>query len=175
MINNPNSNNERLTPEGIARLETQARNVVEYCLNQSDCRRLQLLQFFNEKFDPRLCHRRCDNCSYAGAVSQQDLTKEARDVVSLVQYFQNRGEQITLDYCRSVYRGADTAAIRSKRHDKVAHYGGGKHLPNELAEQMFKRLCLLGALDEVSMPSSNGWHNYYLVVRGFRPWITSRS
>ncbi|THV03242.1 ATP-dependent DNA helicase [Dendrothele bispora CBS 962.96] len=163
MINNP-ENTERLGREGLARLEAQARNVVEFCLNQSDCRRLQLLQFFNEKFDPRLCRRQCDNCAYSGVVSQEDLTKEAKDVVALVKHFQDRGEQVTLDHCRSVFKGAATTIIRTKRHDQITYYGKGKHLANELLEQLFKRLCLLGATDEVSMPAPNGWHNYYFQV-----------
>ncbi|KAF5367500.1 hypothetical protein D9758_003687 [Tetrapyrgos nigripes] len=160
MINNP-SNNEKVDQDSIRRQETQARIVVEYCLNQSDCRRVQLLHFFGEKFDPRHCGRNCDNCSYQGEVEQMDVTKEAKNIVLLVKYFQDHNKQVTLDHCRAVFKGADTSAIRSKGHQHVPLYGKGSHLSNELLEQLFKRLCLEGATDEVSVIGRNGWHNYY--------------
>ena len=42
--------------------------VVEYCENQVDCRRQQVLLYFNEPFDPLLCQGTCDNCAKHGDV-----------------------------------------------------------------------------------------------------------
>ena len=36
--------------------------VLQYCENQMDCRRSQILQFFGEVFDRERCNKTCDNC-----------------------------------------------------------------------------------------------------------------
>lgn len=165
MINNPRNGEELASPEARKRQEEQAKRVMEYCLNVSDCRRVQLLQFFGEKFDRYHCRQFCDNCSHSVEMLEQDLSIEAKDVVSLVQQFLTTKQQVTLDHCRAVFKGADTAAIRERNHNRLAQYGGGKHLDNELLEQLFKRLCFMEAIDEVSIQGNGGWHKYYLQVR----------
>ena len=41
--------------------------MVQYCENQADCRRSQLLQYFGEVFDKQACRKMpeaiCDNCA----------------------------------------------------------------------------------------------------------------
>ncbi|KIK63143.1 hypothetical protein GYMLUDRAFT_84122 [Collybiopsis luxurians FD-317 M1] len=165
MINNPRNGEELSTPEARKRQEQQVRNVVEYCLNVSDCRRVQLLQFFNEKFDRRQCHQFCDNCSHSVEMNEHDLTEESKEIISLAQHLHSLGERVTLDHCRAIYKGADTAVIRDRDHNRLAQYGRGKHLDNELLEQLFKRLCFLECIDEESTLGKGGWYVYYLKVR----------
>ncbi|KAF9069237.1 hypothetical protein BDP27DRAFT_1363534 [Rhodocollybia butyracea] len=162
MINNARNGEELASPQARKRQEEQAKRVMEYCLNVSDCRRVQLLQFFGEKFDRRHCRQFCDNCSHSVEMLERDLSNEAKAVVSLVQQFLATKQQVTLDHCRAVFRGADTAAIRDRNHNRLPQYAGGKHLDNELLEQLFKRLCFMEAIDEVSIQGNGGWHNYYL-------------
>ncbi|KAJ3727920.1 DNA helicase [Lentinula raphanica] len=164
MINNPKNGDpsELASPEARKRQESQVKMVMQYCLNVSDCRRVQLLQFFNEKFDRRHCRQFCDNCSHGAAMIEQNLTEEAKSIIDLVQEFHHTGQLVTLDHCRSVFKGADTSVIRERGHNRLPQYGGGKHLDSELLEQLFKRLCYLEGLDEVSMQSNGGWHVYYL-------------
>ena len=159
MLNNPN---QPVSVESIKRQETQARTVVEYILNKSDCRRVQLLQFFDERFDHKDCQRNCDNCMQGGEAQEQDLTSEAQDIVKMMRDF--NGTNVTMDHCRAVFKGANTEAIRSKRHNAVPLYGAGKHLPNDLLGQLFKRLLFLGVIDEVSVVGTAGYHTYYLQV-----------
>lgn len=167
MINNPRNGdpNELASPEARKRQELQAKIVMEYCLNVSDCRRVQLLQFFGEKFDRRQCRQFCDNCSHSVQMVEQDLTDEAKKVITLVQQFHSMNEEVTLDHCRAVFKGADTIAVRNRNHNRQAQYGAGKHLDTELLEQLFKRLCFLEALDEISYQGNQGWYVYYLKVR----------
>ena len=35
---------------------------VRYCLNEVDCRRTMLLEYFGEKFASEKCGKTCDNC-----------------------------------------------------------------------------------------------------------------
>ncbi|KAJ4476228.1 DNA helicase [Lentinula aciculospora] len=156
MINNPRNGDtsELVSPEARKRQELQAKIVVEYCLNVSDCRRVQLLQFFGEKFERRHCRRFCDNCSHAVEMVERDLTEEARAIVTLTQHFHSTAQLVTLEQCRAIFRGADTSVVRERGHNRLPQYGAGKHLDIELHEQLFKRLCFLEGLDEISMPSN---------------------
>ncbi len=95
---------------------------------------------------------------------KQDLTAEAKAVIKLVRYFDNKGELVTLEHCRNIFRGADITVIRDRGQNRLAEDGGGKHLNNELLEQLFKRLCFLEGLDEVSTQNGAGWHLYYCKV-----------
>jgi len=160
MINN---SSEYQTQESLNRQEAAARMVVGFVLNKSDCRRVQLLQFFDEKFDHTKCQRRCDNCTKDAPVVEQDLTKESRDIVALVESFGT--QNVTIDHCRAVYKGAKTDPVRKKGHDRLPLYGSGKHLPNDLMEQLFRRLCFLGITDENAVLGTNHFHTYYFGVR----------
>ncbi|KNC23933.1 hypothetical protein FF38_03425 [Lucilia cuprina] len=53
-------------------------NVMQYCENETDCRRKQVLLYFNEQFDSKKCNRKCDNCMNAKNMITKDCTAEAR-------------------------------------------------------------------------------------------------
>ena len=38
-------------------------HMVRYCENMTDCRRQQVLSYFNERFDSAACRKTCDNCA----------------------------------------------------------------------------------------------------------------
>ena len=50
--------------------------VVQYCENKMDCRRMQLLKYFAENFDPSFCKNRtpCDNCQSRVRFVFEDVT-----------------------------------------------------------------------------------------------------
>lgn len=63
--------------------------VVQYCENQTECRRVQLLEYFGETgFRSAECRENqstvCDNCSCAATTVQLDVTQEAMLIVKSV-------------------------------------------------------------------------------------------
>ncbi|KAJ6500335.1 DNA helicase [Mycena sanguinolenta] len=152
---------QNTTPESIARQEAAVRSVVRYCENESVCRRTQILQHFGEKFDKKDCHSRCNNCANEGLVVTEDFTKEAKIVLSLVQSLERGQENVTVDHCRSIFKGSNNNAVRTKGHDQHPHFGAGKDMPKELAELLFNRLLYLDALMEKSVRTGQ-WHVQYL-------------
>lgn len=65
----------------------ELQRVVTYCQNVSDCRRVQILQYFSEEFDPTQCgypaHILCDNCAKPTEVEVVDMTSIAISTVQL--------------------------------------------------------------------------------------------
>ncbi|KAJ6611796.1 P-loop containing nucleoside triphosphate hydrolase protein [Mycena sp. CBHHK59/15] len=156
-----------VTKDSKERQEQAVRAVVRYCENDSVCRRIQLLQHFGEKFDPKGCRGRCNNCANEKSLVAQDVTKEAKSVLTLVQSFEHGHENVTVDQCRAVFRGANAASVREKRHDQHPAYGSGRDMPKELAEMLFNRLLFLDALVEVSTQTTSKWHQQYVKVMDF--------
>lgn len=115
--------------------------VIRFCENKTDCRRMQVLAHFGEKFDPRLCKKTCDNCQ-RGLVEKKDYTKEAKDLILLV-YTNNK---LTLCQAIDVYRGS-----MSKKSLEFAHseyHGKGKHLTRVTVERILNGLVNQGYLQE---------------------------
>ncbi|KAJ7593079.1 DNA helicase [Mycena floridula] len=152
---------EKETPmESIERQEQDVRNVVAYCENDSECRRVQLLQFFGEKFDKRGCQGRCDNCKNQKEKVEYDVSKEARDVIALIKSLGN--QNVTVDQCRLVLKGSKNSQIMNKGYDKLSLYGSASNLSIDIIEQLFSKLLFMDVLSEESIANASGWHTQYL-------------
>ncbi|KAJ7156117.1 DNA helicase [Mycena crocata] len=160
MIRDPKDANT--TPQSIERQEQAARIVLQYCENNSVCRRVQVLQHFGEKFDKKDCRGQCNNCANEGLFVTDDFTKDAKNILSLVQSLERGQENVTVDQCRSIFKGANVAALRDRKHDLHPLFGAGKDMPKELAELLFNKLLYLDALKEQSTLTKSKWHVQYV-------------
>ena len=160
---------ETATPETIRRQSTAARDVYQYCDNISECRRVQLLQHFDEKFDKKNCRQGCDTCEEGRVTVLKDVTTHARGAIGLVKTLvHERKEKITLNQLSSILRGANLAEVRAKQHDKLPEYGSCSKMPKELLELMLQRLLYLEVLGKVSYRNGGGFHTEYLDVWKWR-------
>jgi superfamily II DNA helicase RecQ len=80
------------------------RQVVQYCLNKTDCRRTQVLLYFGEAFTKEQCAKTCDNCEINVCAEVRDVSDRAKEVVALVQKVEK--ERTTMLHCVDVYRGS---------------------------------------------------------------------
>lgn len=168
MINNPTDNKDPPpTAEDKKRQIQNARAVVQYCMNVSECRRVQVLRFFGEKFNQSECKKLCDNCASTEQLVERDLTTAARDVIALVQSL-GQEDNFALGYCHAVFKGSNTKEIRDRGGDKLPQYAKGKDLPIGIIERLFSALFLYDALKEVSVKNNKGFHNAYCAVRATR-------
>ena len=91
--------------------------VVQYCENQTECRRAQLLEYFGETgFDSAGCSKNqatiCDNCSCAAEMVDMDVTQVAKMIVESVNTLIHRGNsnwkrpmaQLTLKHLVDVFK-----------------------------------------------------------------------
>lgn len=134
------------------------RHVVQFCENQSDCRRVQILAYFNESFDVCNCHRTCDNCKTDDIFQTIDYAAHAKKAVQLVKLFHQRGEDVTLLHCIDIFAG------RNKKmkgdHAQVPQYGAGTDLELGDVERLFFKLVGEDILEEWSKTTSRFTHRY---------------
>ncbi|KAF8623942.1 hypothetical protein AX15_006107 [Amanita polypyramis BW_CC] len=150
-------------PKGaIDRQLSEVRKVVAYCTNLSDCRRVQLLQHFGEKFDKAGCSFKCDNCNYNGPLEKKDMTIVATNIVRAIHGLRQNKENVTLDVCKSILSGSKATAILNRGFDTLPAYGSAYDIPKELIELMLQRLLSLNVLTYFNVEHANGFHTSYI-------------
>ncbi|KAL1922577.1 uncharacterized protein VTP21DRAFT_10116 [Calcarisporiella thermophila] len=142
------------------RQRSNLRQMVQFCENRTDCRRMQLLAYFQERFDPKDCHRTCDNCRSNTKFVNRDVSAEARLAIQLVRAVENK--RVTLLYCIDVFRGMRHNKILQNRHDKIELHGCGKHMSRGDAERLFRVLVIQDVLTEWCEANAQGFISSYV-------------
>ncbi|KAG7710107.1 hypothetical protein KL948_001079 [Ogataea haglerorum] len=140
------------------------RQVIQYCENTTDCRRQQVLQYFNETFNRKDCQKKCDNCVNGEnfEVENRDMTAFAKDVINLVKNL--NGENLTVIQCQDVFRGSKTAKTVNLGLHQNEYFGNGRELPKMEIERLFFHLLREGFLEEKSVMNAAGFATNYLVL-----------
>lgn len=146
------------------RQEDGVRAVVQYCQNEIDCRRVQILGYFGQVFERKDCHKRCNNCLENSDSVEQDMSQEAALAIRLVKDLLCRDKNVTKLHCLDVFRGANIKAIRDKGHDRVPLFGAGSALSREQGERLFDHLLSLEGFRQVSVANKSGWNTLYMQV-----------
>ncbi|CAN3375785.1 ATP-dependent helicase Sgs1p [Diutina rugosa] len=155
----------QLSAQAKANHLEKLRQVVQYCQNETTCRRQLVLHYFNEQFDAKLCRGHCDNCqrgSTGQALVATDVTKEAQSAVRLVRDLQTT--KVTVIYCQDVFRGSKSAKIIQAGHDNVADHGAGASLDKSVIELLFFELLSKNYLEEYSVMRRGFASNYVRVA-----------
>lgn len=146
-----------------ARQKQMLRNVVQYCENRSDCRRVQVLAYFAEQFRREDCSNTCDNCKSDLVFEVHDFTEQASWAVNIVRQFQKTKEKVTVIYCADLLRG-DCKRPKDPSHRKMAGYGKGSDLDRGAAERLFYRLLGEDALAEDNVINKSSFAVQYIVL-----------
>ncbi|KAK9372383.1 uncharacterized protein V1513DRAFT_452547 [Lipomyces chichibuensis] len=145
---------------------TFLKQVLQYCENQTDCRRHQVLQYFNEKFDSKDCHNQCDNCRIATVCEfeTRDITGITKDIIRTILAIQD--DNVTMLHCIDVFRGAKTAKILGAGHNNVPGYAAGKDVERTDMERIFHHLVAQSILKESAIVNKSGYASSYLRAGG---------
>lgn len=144
------------------RLHDMLRTVVQYCENKADCRRMQVLGYFSEPFDPAHCNKTCDNCRSDASFVTKDLTDYAAMAFKLVSKVHN--DNVTMHQCVDAFRGAKSAKIKKSGLEQYG-WGYGADLERGDNERIFQSLLESRALKEESIVNKVGFATNYLHVR----------
>lgn len=137
------------------------RNMIQFCENKTDCRRVQVLAYFNEHFLKRNCHNTCDNCQSDAHFETKDFSHHAKQIINLVRRV---GDKKTLLQCADAYRGAKSKAVSDNRLDELAEFGAGSDLDRGDAERLFYYLLAEDALEEYHITNRKGFTTQYVKV-----------
>ena len=123
--------------------------MVQYCENQADCRRVQVLGYFAEHFDAALCRdgsTPCDNCRSRVPFHAEDVTGLVRVVVQSVQSI--RRDQFTLVQILDALKGSTAARIKSSELGGLPLYNRGGKLAKHDLERLLHTLVMTDILSE---------------------------
>ena len=136
------------------------RNMVQFCENRADCRRAQVLNYFNEAFRKESCAGSCDNCSSTSTFETQDLSEYAVAAIELVEAICK--DNVTLLHCVDILRGAKNKKMTDLHHDQLSQFGIGSDLDRGSVERLFYRLISEDALAEFNIINKCGFANQYV-------------
>jgi len=148
--------------EQKVRQKQMLRNVVQFCENRSDCRRVQVLAYFNEYFRQEDCGNTCDNCKSDLVFEVHDFSRHASSAIKIVRHFQyDQKEKVTVLYCADILRG-DLKKPKSPSHRQLPWYGDGSDLERGEAERLFYRLLGEEALGEENVINGKDFAVQYI-------------
>lgn len=138
-------------------------NMVQYCENRCDCRRVEVLRYFGEKFSKERCNARCDNCKSDAVFETIDFTTQAQAALKAVKRVQ--AKNVTILHCVDILRGAASSKVKEMGHNTLQEFGAAKHVDRNEVERLFYRLLMENALAEHNVFNRAGFASQYLNVR----------
>jgi RecQ family ATP-dependent DNA helicase len=145
------------------------RCVVQYCENKQDCRRKQVLLYFDELFNSADCHATCDNCASGHKYETKDVTTEAIKAIKIVQQLQH--DKVSMLHCVDIFRGSANKKIQKERHNELEGYGFGKPWNRGDCERLFHELAAHEGITESHALNKAGFPYSYVVVSGLFPYL----
>lgn len=113
--------------------------LVEFCQIQS-CRRRFILRYFGEEW----AEENCGGCDFCLTPREEfDATIIAQKILSAVI---RTGQRFGIGYVSEVLRGANTKAVRQRKHDELSVYGIEKEFSDSQIRELAGHLVAKGLL-----------------------------
>ena len=141
----------------------QLQEVREFCDNEMECRRQQILRQFGEEFDRQHCRKRCDVCLRDEAVVQQDFTDAAINLLRIVSDLTRNGDTLSKTMLVDVFRGSKKKEVISSGLQDNPMFSVGKCHSKELVTRIIDQLVKQGGL-EWSFVRKDVWSVKYIIV-----------
>ena len=141
----------------------QLQEVREFCDNEMECRRRQILRHFGEQFDAQHCRKRCDVCLKDETMVRQDFTDAANNILQIVSDLTMNGDTLSKTMLVDVYRGANKKEVKSRGLQNNPLFGAGKCYNKDLVTRIIDQLVNQGGLDW-SFVRRDTWSVKYIIV-----------
>ncbi|XP_031557333.1 Bloom syndrome protein-like [Actinia tenebrosa] len=136
--------------------------VVQFCENQTECRRVQLLHYFGEtNYDKAECREHqetvCDNCSNTLDYVEKDVNEDAKAFVRTVNELVHQGNstwqrprnlRYPLSHFVDIFKGSNNARVVQEGHERCALFARGKDFHRNDAERLARMLVMKDVLGE---------------------------
>jgi bloom syndrome protein len=139
--------------------------MVQYCENKSDCRRVELLTYFGERFKKEDCAHTCDNCNSDSVFETQDVSDLAKGAVNVVKHLHR--DDITVLNCVDVLRGIRIKKATRISPEDIDGYGVASNMHRGEVERLVHRLLGENAIKEKNIVNKAGFATQYIEVSLF--------
>jgi bloom syndrome protein len=106
--------------------------VYAYCLNNVDCRRTLLLEYFGERYLSSQCKKhietRCDNCCSVAQTNLVDFTGLAKQIISLIDQLTKQSKSATINQVIDILKGSKQRAIKDAGYDKLEQFNSAEEV-----------------------------------------------
>lgn len=139
--------------------------ISRFCDNKMECRRVQVLRYFNEDFSADMCHNTCDNCCRkGGSISTKDVTDISIKAIKLVQSITNEKSKIGKPHCIDVFKGSKKKEIRQLGHHEVEMHGAGEHMKRQEIARLFDHLSAENVFRLRDLRNAAGFRSTYVHI-----------
>lgn len=159
-------------------------SIENFCNDHKTCRRVMMMNYFNEDFDQKDCNETCDNCirREKGTIKfvQLDMTQAAIELISIVnainQSRPNSKPYPTVRHVVSVYMGVNNGTIRLCLDSKLPEYGRGVNFKSResFLYRVFPILVSREVLNEKLKSLSHGTITIYSPGKNFSQFMTTK-
>ena len=130
--------------------------MLEYCEEPHICRRLMLLQYMGEVFDPRKCNQMCDNCRTGLQLDMRDVTTEAVKIVECVAYIKSSRGNSTVKQLIELARGKLKPTVWLKKEVISKYQGFLRQFTEDDLRRIVIKLLMLSVLEETFVKQGAG-------------------
>lgn len=137
--------------------------MLHFCVNNIDCRKKMLNEYFGEQLKRNGCLA-CDNCCKNEKYKEEDVCKQAALVAGAVRDLCGGHNNCTLLHMVDVLKGSTNKKNLNHAHIKSSHYGKLSNWKKEDIQRLNQKLVADEYLKEVLVVSANQHYNMYLKV-----------
>ncbi len=106
------------------------------------CRRIILLHYFGEKYEPDNCGN-CDNC-----LNPKEQIEAKNEIVTALKAMLEVNEKYKGDHVANILIGNKTAAVKSFKHDTLKAFGTGKAYDERFWNAVFRQSMVAGLINK---------------------------
>ncbi|KAF3907754.1 hypothetical protein AA313_de0209523 [Arthrobotrys entomopaga] len=152
---------EGATEFTIEHAKNMLKLVQKYCENRIECRRMQVLNYFAEKFDKAACAKTCDNCKDGKERSDRSVTNETKALISIVTGA--AGKNMTAFNLADVFKGSRAKLIVDNGWDKLSGHGVGKSWDAYDIHRLINLMITNDIIGQVYIENGMSFTNTYVV------------
>lgn len=148
-----------------------------YARDNEQCRRVSLLSYFDEHFNPRDCNNMCDNCIKRSDSNisriKINITQDCINIANMIKGIRDsRGNKQpfpTENYITKVYKGLKLKNIIDCHDDKLPEYGAcmKKNDVSLIVGKCTSELKRVGIIEEKSKSTQYGGVTYFSPGKNF--------
>ena len=154
------SNKNRSKPnDNIKRGLDSLLKCVSFCVNEVDCRRVLLLEYFGEKFPQESCNGTCDNCRNSVEIESKDFTANARAIIEFVKKMITKANGKTYPPMTLLKLAKYVSGSKDKEFSKYA--GLSCEMPYPMTRDVAERLIMKLVIDQHILEESTATYGGY--------------